>query len=247
MIMIKSFISFLSAGLLALTVSAASSVWADEAKRENPVVVELFTSLVCANCPPAEKLVVEMHDDPDVLVLTYHIDYLDMGPIKDPHAERRWSHRQREYQQRFDKAYVYTPQLVVDGQVPVEGLNQAALKRAFATAMAKRDKQFYFRHHADGRVRLICSPGQEPDLAALKLLDIHFDRLLTVDVRNSRGKKHERMNAHSVRELVKHELALNDGILDMAWRDQDFKAQGRAFMIQNQVTGEILGSFWGYR
>jgi hypothetical protein len=42
-----------------------------------PAVLELFTSQGCSSCPPAEVMVNELAQRPDVLALTFHVDYWD--------------------------------------------------------------------------------------------------------------------------------------------------------------------------
>src|SRR5271168_3057202 len=50
-----------------------------------PVVVELFTSQGCSDCPPADALLRHVQaTDPDVLALDLHVTYWNNAAWKDP-------------------------------------------------------------------------------------------------------------------------------------------------------------------
>ena len=51
-----------------------------------PSVIELFTSLGCNSCPPAEALLGSIANDPRVIALVYQVDYWDYLGWKNPFA-----------------------------------------------------------------------------------------------------------------------------------------------------------------
>lgn len=84
-------------------------------------VVELFTSQGCNSCPPADKVLGELADRDDVIALSYHVDYWDYLGWKDAMASPDNTERQQTYALSLEKASVYTPQAIINGQRDVNG------------------------------------------------------------------------------------------------------------------------------
>jgi hypothetical protein len=100
-----------------------------------PVVVELFTSQGCSSCPPADRLLAELGEDPAVLPLAFHVDYWDDLGWRDTFSSPRWTARQRSYAQKLARGRgVYTPQLVISGTRDVVGSDRSAARDAIARA-----------------------------------------------------------------------------------------------------------------
>jgi hypothetical protein len=115
--------SWLIAGGLALGagVSAAGP---------RPAVVELFTSEGCSSCPPAEAYLEELARRPDVLALSFHVDYWDGLGWSDRFGLRDAVTRQRAYATALHLGGYYTPQVVIDGQREFVGSDRGAITRA---------------------------------------------------------------------------------------------------------------------
>jgi hypothetical protein len=93
-------------------------------------VVELFTSQGCSSCPPADKILGELANDPSVIALSMPIDYWDYLGWKDTLADARFSARQKAYSQMRGDREVYTPQVVVNGSAHVIGSDRAGIEGA---------------------------------------------------------------------------------------------------------------------
>jgi hypothetical protein len=93
-------------------------------------VVELFTSQGCSSCPPADKIIGELANDPTIIAMSMPIDYWDYLGWKDTLADSRFTQRQRAYSRVRGDREVYTPQVVVNGSVHVIGSDRAGIETA---------------------------------------------------------------------------------------------------------------------
>ncbi|HYJ58010.1 MAG TPA: DUF1223 domain-containing protein [Methyloceanibacter sp.] len=128
---------FFSAGALAALAALAVSPpgLADPPKQAaSPAVVELFTSQGCSACPPADALLADLGKRPGLLALSYSVDYWNYLGWHDTLSSPANSERQREYARMRGDGAVYTPQVVVDGVMHVNGSNEAAIEMAMRNA-----------------------------------------------------------------------------------------------------------------
>lgn len=138
--------------LLALTLSLPAAAWA----QRSPVVVELFTSQGCSSCPPADAILAEIADRPDVIALALHVDYWDYLGWEDPFGRAEHTARQRAYAKKVRQRSVYTPQMVVQGVDRVGGADHEAVA-AFIAAHQARPAPVLLRAERHGpvlRIRL---------------------------------------------------------------------------------------------
>lgn len=123
-------ITFASA--LICTALTSSVMIAPVLAGEPRAVIELFTSQGCSSCPPADRLLGELAQDPSLLTITLAVDYWDYLGWKDTLANRGHTSRQQAYAKSRGDRNVYTPQVVVNGLVHVLGSDKAAIENAIA-------------------------------------------------------------------------------------------------------------------
>jgi hypothetical protein len=99
---------------------------------ERPVVVELFSSQGCGNCPIANKNLAEMAKRSDVIALTYPVGYWDYLGWSDTFAKPEFTERQKRYNRILGHRGPYTPQVIYSGYLHGSGVNLDAVMAKFA-------------------------------------------------------------------------------------------------------------------
>jgi hypothetical protein len=100
-------------------------------------VVELFTSQGCSSCPPADAVLEDMSRRPEVIALTFPVDYWDYLGWKDTLAHPLFTARQRGYAHGRGDRQVYTPQVIVNGVKACVGSDRAAIELAMTSSKVK--------------------------------------------------------------------------------------------------------------
>jgi len=117
---------------------AGALLWGTAAAnaQSRPALVELFTAEGCSSCPPAEAYLGELARRPDVLALTFHVDYWDDLGWRDRFGLPESVQRQRGYASALHLSSIYTPQVVIDGQDDFVGSDRVRIDRALARPRA---------------------------------------------------------------------------------------------------------------
>lgn len=137
-----------------------------------PVVVELFTSQGCSSCPPAEAVLLDLAQRPDVLALAFHVDYWDRLGWPDLYSSPEATARQRAYAGTFGNGQVYTPQMVIDGRWEGVGSRRGEVLAAIDAALADPGPEVALRLGREGgRLALDVGAGQ----GVGRLLLVGFD------------------------------------------------------------------------
>lgn len=206
-----------------------------------PVVIELFTSQGCSSCPPADALLKRLAKRPDVLPLALHVDYWDYIGWKDSFAHPSHTRRQKGYARLQGRKMVYTPQMVVMGQLDVLGSDAMAVAEAIRSYQTEpRPVALSFAPgNAGGILHLEAQADLPQDLPILIRL-VRFSTLETVRITRGELAGREMNYANVVRQI--EELGRWDGSqpmqLDLALRG-DLSA---AVLLQQGSYGPILAA-----
>jgi hypothetical protein len=83
-------------------------------------LVELYTSEGCDSCPPADRWLSSLGSKgytlDRVVPIALHVDYWDYIGWKDPYAKQAFTARQRKMASLARAAFVYTPQVLLQGR-----------------------------------------------------------------------------------------------------------------------------------
>lgn len=137
------------------------------APSRSPILVELFTSEGCSDCPPADHVLQQL--DPYVVVLSEHVDYFNNQGWRDPFSSHEFTLRQQEYATRFQSADgPYTPQMIVDGTVQFVGSDARRAKDEIDRAGKRPKAQIALVAESGGvRVTVANSPSSAGVFLAL--------------------------------------------------------------------------------
>lgn len=206
------------------------------------VVVELFTSQGCSSCPPADAYLADLARRDDVIALSFHVDYWNYIGWTDPFSSPAATARQRAYGHTLGRAYVYTPQMVVDGRAEAVGSDRGTVGSLIRMAAAAQKVGVEMALRPDGtgaRLRLPATAG-----AAAEIWVVFFDDAHATEVAAGENRGATLRNAHVVRGFrqvgvwtgAALERTLDLRALGSAGRD------GCVVLLQAANGGPILGA-----
>lgn len=209
-----------------------------------PVVVELFTSESCSSCPPAEAYLGTLAQRPDVLALSFHVDYWnDLGWV-DRFSSSSYSSRQRSYA-AANGLGVYTPQMVIDGRHDAVGSRRSKVDAAIRRAKAQPHPLTVDLRRASDRVdaAIVATEAHEnrSALPPAKLLLVTFEPAQTTDIAagENRGRSITSYNVVlSLRQVGNWDPAVVNLSVPLLANETGSRA---ALLIQAE-TGAILGA-----
>ena len=104
--------------------------------------MELYTSQGCSSCPEADALLNRLAERDDIIAVSFSVDYWDYLGWKDTLAQTKFTERQKGFAKALGDGMVYTPQVVVNGAVHVNGSDE----RKISAAIEKTNKSIAASH-----------------------------------------------------------------------------------------------------
>jgi len=188
------------------------------------VVLELFTSQGCSSCPPADALLTELARRPDIVALTWHVDYWNNLGWRDPYARPEWTARQRRYAEVLSTE-VYTPALAVSGTQMLVGSDRSAVRAAITAAPVLPVPVSLQRTDAG----LSAQIGARPDAASVTL--VVYDPAHATSVGSGENAGHTLKESHIVRSATSVPTQAGTATLSLPAIAAD---QGAVLLIQDR-------------
>ena len=182
-------VSRLVAATLAIVAGGVVVAKADGQTPEKPLgVVELFTSQGCNSCPPADEFFAELAANPNLVALSYHVDYWDYLGWADQFARPEFTRRQQAYAHAAGERAIYTPQMIVGGTDTLIALRPAELMGLVQMQMARPPLVMVSSSQQPGGYRIELTPrGPVRDRVAIILVRYAPHRKVVIKAGENRG------------------------------------------------------------
>jgi hypothetical protein len=210
--------------------------------RGGPWSIELFTSQGCSSCPPADLYLGRLARRPDIVALSFHVDYWDYIGWKDRFASKESTERQRVYARTLKQRYVYTPEMVVDGRTHEAGVKENAIEGVLAEARRRSSQRTTpeLKRSADGALTIGLAAAKLEQPADVVVFAYDRRHSTPVERGENSGRRLENFNVVRHFEVV--------GRWDGAARrwtvpaDRFQPDQGIAVLVQQADQGPVLGA-----
>jgi hypothetical protein len=215
------------------------------------VVVELFTSEGCSDCPPADDLLARLRQPPsadgaEVITLGLHVDYWNHQGWTDRFSSAAFSERQFQYAQKLHLPDAYTPQMIVDGVAQFVGNNPQLATQAIREA-ARRPQSADIQITAnDNQLQITVKGPQDASNAPGEVMLALTEDNLTSKVSAGENNKRELRHAAVVRELRSLGKLRNGSFaasvslnLKKEWKREDLRM---VVFVQEPHNGPIDGA-----
>jgi len=207
-----------------------------------PWALELFTSQGCSSCPPADRELGACARRPDIVALSYHVDYWDYIGWKDRFATPATTARQHTYASVLKQRYVYTPEMVVDGIAHDSGVTSSSVEALLVKAQrhATRRATPDLILSRDGALTIKLAPFKLENAPA-DIVFVVYDRRHSTPVHagENNGRMLENFNVVRHFEVLTH---WNGSAAQWTVPADRFKPdQGLAVLVQSADQGPILG------
>lgn len=218
------------------------------ASAQTPVVVELFTSEGCSSCPPADAVLMKLDKQGagngiELVLLGEHVDYWNYIGWTDRFSSKQFSQRQSDYSRAFRLDSVYTPQMVIDGDMQGGYNYSEAQQNIAAAAKTPRPAQVSLKWAANNRLHVdVQAPPQSHSTVLLAITEDNLSTSVQAGENNGTVLHH----ADVVRQLRAlgdpqngHFEAEVDAAPHPDWNQANLKV---AVLVQDDASKKILGA-----
>ena len=230
-----------------LAASIANGAWAGQhAHADRPIVVELFTSQGCSDCPAADRLVTELSKRKTVIALSLPITYWDMLGWKDTFATEANTQRQKSYARTMNRSGIYTPQMIIDGRVDVVGNQRDHVLSALTMRAAESDAEPLIPiliGTASGRVEITIPAAKTKPKTLATIWVMRTLAHGSVNVEQGENRNHQLTYTNVVRDLKRAGDWNGDAMkIDLPMNLAKTKHDGIVVILQARDYGPVLGA-----
>jgi hypothetical protein len=243
----RAFLGAISATGLLPALPAAAMMHSGAPRKDRLVVVELFTSQGCSACPPADAFMLELAKRPDILALTYNVDYWDYLGWRDTLGSPDFTRRQQRYAKARGDSLVYTPQMIINGRHHVIGNKRDEVLKLIEQEKKEGDCRHVDLTLTDANDMLQVKAGPAPDKlkgreATLWVATAMKEVKVEIEKGENRGK--ELMYCNVVRKIVPAAMWKGKETSVSLPRSELFVngAQTCAALLQLDEHGPIIGA-----
>lgn len=208
-------------------------------------IVELFTSQGCSSCPAADAMLSHLATHDNLIAISLSVDYWDYLGWKDTLAQAKFSERQKAYSKVLGDGMVYTPQMVINGRIHVNGSDETKIKRAIdKTSDAFTASHVPVRMSAvDGRVVVEVGTDQEVKAKDATVWLAVISKTVEVPITRGENKGKTITYSNVVRELMPIGT-WNGKQLTVQLERHTMHGQGErcAVLVQQGKGGPIIGA-----
>ncbi|WP_425044200.1 DUF1223 domain-containing protein [Primorskyibacter sp. S87] len=226
--------------LIAAPAVVSGPARAGDAPVSGPVVIELFTSQGCSSCPPADALMHKLAKRPELLPLALHVDYWDYIGWKDVFADPGHTVRQKAYAHSGGRNMIYTPQMVINGQEDVVGVDSGKLSGLVDAHLSREPVVTVTGQRGPDGITLNLTPVGSADKGRAELYLVRYTPLRSVSITRGELAGHDLKYANVVESW--ETVGSWDGQGEQNFSIPLDGDQPAAILVQRPGHGEILGA-----
>ena len=210
-----------------------------------PTVIELFQSQGCNSCPPTNANLLSIND-PNTLILSYHVTYWNHLGWRDTFGNSTFDNRQRDYVKRLGLRSAFTPQVIVNGRASGVGNTARGLEKIIkdgSQGVGSADLKVHAEENPDDGDAVVRVSARDFALGhGLELWLVRYDpEIKHVDIKN--GENHGRLLPH--RNVVVSLERIGDVTLlgESVWKvKRDQRGFKSVVLVQAGRGGPIVGA-----
>ncbi len=211
--------------------------------QEEFALVELFTSEGCSSCPPADELASKTAKQADkenenIYVLAYHVDYWNRLGWKDRFSSPKFTKRQEWYANTWKSSSLYTPQMVINGEVEFVGSNETLAQKNIKAALAKTSKN-------EVKITLTQSKKieygleKQPQNSILNIAWIQKELTSQITAGENRGRRLHHYSVVKDLEVIEKPSSKGEIVIPEFTKEGDFEV---VLFLQNLDNGKIFAA-----